>query len=97
MQASLESNNHQGHDFVPPYTTNQPLMDKDKKKIKEPFDPHKTPKPPQIIDPNTEKQRKNPIENKGGRENNPGNPAEKSETKPHLLSEESDISDETTI
>jgi hypothetical protein len=71
-------------------------MDKERKKIKEPFDPQKTPKPPQIIDPNTEKQRRNPVENKG-RENNPGNSPERNETKPHLLSEDTDISDETTI
>ena len=70
-------------------------MKDEKKKIKEPYEPEDTPKPPHIIDPN-ERKRDNPIEENEGSE---GRPAAKAPdgTRPHLLSEEADIDDETTV
>jgi hypothetical protein len=69
-------------------------MKDEKKKIKEPYEPEDTPKPPHIIDPNDTK-RENPIEDK---ERSEGRPATTpGQTKPHLLSEEADIDDETTV
>jgi len=74
-------------------------MNKQNKKIKEPFDPEKTPKPPQIIDPNSKQKKENPIENKGGAEN--ANESAKKASEPahrqHLLSDDADIDDETTV
>lgn len=40
---------------------------KEKKKIREPFEPHKTPEPPQIIEPNSKRERENPVEDKDRR------------------------------
>jgi hypothetical protein len=72
-------------------------MKKDKKKIKEPFEPGDTPNPPQIIEPNSGQKREKPVENKD--RNDDRLTADNSErpAKQHLLSEESDIEDETTI
>jgi hypothetical protein len=71
-------------------------MKDERKKIKEPFEPEDTPKPPQQIDPNTGRQRENPVQDK----RKPGdtqNKAAEQEGEPHLLDEETDIDDETTI
>ena len=69
---------------------------KDKKeKIKEPYEPENTPNPPHIIDPN-DRNRENPIEDQGRKDERPANTASQ-HTKPHLLSEETDIDDETTV
>jgi hypothetical protein len=40
-------------------------MEKDSKKIKEPFKPEDTPKPPQIIDPEERDERQHPVKEKG--------------------------------
>ncbi len=73
-------------------------MKKNDKKIREPYEPKDTPKPPQIIDPNIEQQRENPVEgdsrSKGSR---PTVDDDKRTEKQHLLSDETDIDDETTI
>ena len=69
-------------------------MEKDKKKIREPYKPEETPKPPQIIDPDAREERKNPVEEKpGNREKKPG----EKDAKQHLLADDADINDETTI
>lgn len=68
-------------------------MKKEKKNIREPYDPKRTPKPPQIIEPNRGAQRENPIEKKEDHEGSSAKPAQKN----HLLSENADIDDETTI
>ena len=72
-------------------------MKKEREKIKEPYKPEDTPQPPQRIDPDTGRQRENPVEGKGtpsrGAENNTAKESERS----HLLDEDTDIDDETTI
>lgn len=46
-------------------------MEEDRNKIREPFDPEKTPGPPQGIDPHNEKNKRAP----GSEEEKPGGPA----------------------
>lgn len=72
-------------------------MKKQNKNIREPYKPEDTPKPPQIIEPNSGRQRENPIENKGREEDSPANASGKQKEKQHLLSEDADIDDETTV
>lgn len=72
-------------------------MKKQNKNIREPYEPEQTPKPPQIIEPNSGRQRENPVENKGQREENADKPSNKTTEKHHLLSEDADIDDETTV
>ena len=67
-------------------------MNKHNKKIKEPFDPQKTPRPPQIIDPDSEQEKENPIENDAKSKQ-----ASTPEHRQHLLSDDADIDDETTV
>lgn len=75
-------------------------MTKQNKNIREPYDPEATPKPPQIIDPNSKEKKENPIENKSSSEDSkrsdskkPAEPAHRQ----HLLSDDADIDDETTV
>lgn len=70
-------------------------MEKDSKKIREPYKPEETPKPPQIIDPDAREERKNPVkdEPENRQEKKPGEKDEKQ----HLLADDADIHDETTI
>lgn len=71
-------------------------MKDDRKKIKEPFEPDDTPKPPQQVDPGTARKRENPDEGKEQKQDPEKKPA--GETgKQHLLNDEADIDDETTI
>jgi hypothetical protein len=79
-------------------------MKQDKNKIKEPYDPEHTPKPPQIIEPNTHEERNDrdePVEDRKNDGLQPGSGQEqkkKKEEKPKLLGEsETEIDDETTI
>jgi hypothetical protein len=72
-------------------------MEKDRKKIKEPFEPKDTPKPPQIIEPNSRKKRETPIEDEKRNAGKPGKQSSEKDAKPHLLSDDADIQDETTI
>ena len=73
-------------------------MDKNRK-VEEPFDPQRTPEPPQIKDPNIRgedqgrQQVKHPDPKK---EKKPEAPAQK-ESKPKMLGDETEITDETTI
>jgi hypothetical protein len=49
------------------------MKEKPKDKIKEPFNPHQTPAPPQIIDPSTREERNEPdkpIENRKSKPEN---------------------------
>lgn len=71
--------------------------EKANKKIKEPYEPNDTPKPPHIIDPNSRRERENPIEGSNRPDDREENRPKTSEGKAHLLSDESDIDDETTI
>ena len=75
-------------------------MKKDKKEIKEPYEPKDTPKPPQVIEPNSKQERENPVKEddridvrskSGGPADNEGN------RKQHLLADDAEIDDETTI
>ena len=72
-------------------------MKKQDKKIKEPYEPEDTPKPPQIIDPNSKKKREHPIEEKERNKANPDTSASTDAGKSHLLSGDADINDETTV
>ena len=69
-------------------------MEDDRKKIQEPFDPKNTPGPPQR-NPDEEPKRA-----PGSDEEKPGGPAnsqQEKKEKSHLLNEETEIDDETTI
>ena len=70
-------------------------MKKDKKKIKEPFEPGNTPEPPQIKEPNSGRERENPIEEKG----RPDNRTEENKTggtrKAQVVADDSDTDDKT--
>jgi hypothetical protein len=77
-------------------------MDNKKDKIEEPYSPDHTPNPPQIIDPNNRDEqpgnepvqaKKSPSQDVKAKNQKPGEP----EKKEKLLSEDADISDETTI
>jgi hypothetical protein len=72
-------------------------MKNDKKNIKEPYEPADTPKPPQIINPNRGEKRENPVKEKNPDKTKPENQTAKKEEKPHLLGDETEIDDETTI
>ena len=72
-------------------------MKKDRKKIQEPFEPTDTPTPPQIIDPNTGRQREHPVEDAEKSRTTPANKKEGKQEKGHLLSDETEINNETTI
>lgn len=69
------------------------------KKIQEPFPPEQAPNPPQVIDPSPKKERNEPdkpVENPEARENRGKASAEES-SKNKLLSEDTEIDDDTTI
>lgn len=68
---------------------------KKNKKIREPFDPADTPKPPQIIEPNAEQQRENPLAVEENRKEKTS--ANEKNKKPRLLADEAQINDDTTI
>lgn len=71
-------------------------MEEERSKIREPFDPEKTPGPPQQIDPDNANKKRTP----GREEEKPGGPASsrnEEKNNPHLLNEDSGIDDETTI
>ena len=72
-------------------------MKKDRDKIKEPYKPEDTPQPPQQIDPDTGRQRENPVEEKGRASREPENKKKEKSENSHLLNEDSQIDDETTI
>jgi hypothetical protein len=72
-------------------------MKKDKEKIKEPYRPEDTPQPPQEIDPDTGRKRENPVEGKGRSSGEPANKTDGTSEEQHLLDENTDIDDETTI
>ena len=72
-------------------------MKKQEKKIKEPYEPGDTPKPPQIIDPNSGKKRENPIEDKERNTSGPDNNASSDSGNSTPLSEDADIDDKTTV
>jgi hypothetical protein len=72
-------------------------MKKDKKKIKEPFEPEDTPKPPQIIEPNSQRQRENPIKEDDRPDKNAADAGGVKQEKAHLLGDDTEINDETTI
>lgn len=67
------------------------------KKIREPYEPDDTPKPPQIIEPNSEGEREKPIEKRDRPDDRDEIKPGEGGTKPHLLSDEAEIDDETTI
>lgn len=76
-------------------------MDKEKK-IREPFKPEDTPRPPQIIDPEVKSARKNPGEEqkeKSGTADKDKANGDKKEKASNtgLLSDQAEINDETTI
>lgn len=72
-------------------------MKKDDKKVKEPYEPHRTPEPPQIKEPNSGRERENPVQDRDRKEREAENAGEIKSAKPHLLADDSDIDDETTI
>ncbi|HEY9488298.1 MAG TPA: hypothetical protein VIQ51_08200 [Chryseosolibacter sp.] len=67
------------------------------KKIKEPYEPEDTPNPPQIIEPHTAEDREKPVENKDRPEKKLDSETETRKGRQHLLADETDIDDETTI
>lgn len=73
------------------------MKNKDEK-AKEPYEPEDTPTPPQVIEPNSKRSRENPVEEENRPDNrqNVQKDANKQE-RPHLLADEADIDDETTI
>ena len=81
-----------GHDFVDAMRIKPRTMKKERKpsEEKEPFKPQDTPKPPQTIEPHNRKQ----PDDRNHQEHADG---EASAPRPHLLNEEADIDDETTI
>lgn len=83
-------------------------MRNDKNKIQEPFSPEHTPNPPQIIDPSGKDQhnpKENPVKEEPRNSSKPAGEEKSKETKKpsegasknKLMSEETEISDETTI
>ena len=74
-------------------------MEKEKKNIREPYEPENTPTPPQIIDPEKREDRKHPVNEddapRGQQDRSTERPGK--DEKGHLLSERADIDDETTI
>jgi hypothetical protein len=74
-------------------------MKDERKNIKEPYNPHQTPDPPQIIDPSKRKEEGNkeaPVENKNQNHSAQSEKSEQKKTK-RLGEDEPDIHDETTI
>lgn len=72
-------------------------MNKENEKIKEPYKPEDTPKPPQIIEPDSGRKKENPVQDKSNSERSPGKAGQKEDEKQHLLSDDTDINDETTV
>ena len=72
-------------------------MNKDREKIKEPYKPEDTPRPPQNIDPDTGRKRENPVEGNARPSGEPESKTAGKSEKSHLLDEDTDIDDETTI
>jgi len=77
-------------------------MKNDKKNIKEPYEPNDTPKPPQVIEPNSGRERENPVTEDerteaSGRNEKRNNPDAAHSEKQHLLADDAEIDDETTI
>ena len=72
-------------------------MKNDKKKIKEPYEPDDTPKPPQIIEPNSGRERENPVKDDERPENKSADKGPSGTKRQHLLADEAEIDDETTI
>jgi len=72
-------------------------MKNDNKKIKEPFEPHGTPEPPQIKEPNSGSERENPVKEDDRKPRNADNAEKGKAAKQHLLADETDIDDDTTI
>ena len=72
-------------------------MKKNDKNIREPYEPKDTPNPPQIIEPNSGRARENPVESKQRPQESPSQGSDKPSEKPHLLSEDADVEDETTV
>jgi hypothetical protein len=74
-------------------------MKDETKNIKEPYNPHQTPNPPQIIDPgkrNEERNKEASVENKNQNQSDKSENAEQKKAK-RLGEDEPDIHDETTI
>jgi hypothetical protein len=71
-------------------------MENKDKKVKEPYSPEETPRPPQIIDPNARKDRENPIEEKT-KKKTPAESRKSGTKKKPELGDEPEIHDETTI
>ncbi len=77
-------------------------MKKDKKNIKEPYEPNDTPKPPQVIEPNSGRERENPVTEDerteaSARNEKRSSPDAAHSEKQHLLADDAEIDDETTI
>jgi hypothetical protein len=72
-------------------------MENDRKNIQEPFEPEDTPKPPQIIEPDSGRKRENPVGDETRNKKEPAKKSAEKDAKPHLLSDDADITDETTI
>jgi hypothetical protein len=72
------------------------LMKEESKKIKEPYDPGKTPEPPQRVDPNVGRQKEGEVKNKQS-EKKPEKKTDEKEENSHLLNDNAQINDETTI
>ena len=70
-------------------------MEKSKSKIREPYRPEDTPKPPQIIDPDEGRHNKKPVKDKPDQRNT--KPEARSEKRAPLLGDPTEIDDETTI
>lgn len=67
------------------------------KEIREPFEPEDTPQPPQIIEPNTRREREKPGEDKKRGDKPQDEQQDEQAGKHHLLGDNADIDDETTI
>jgi hypothetical protein len=83
---------HRGTVLLTDVVIKSRTMKKERKaaKEKEPFKPQDTPKPPQALEPNNRKQPDDGDRENISKSNAPG-------SRKHLLNEEADIDDETTI
>ena len=72
-------------------------MKNDKKEIKEPYEPENTPQPPQIIEPNSGRERENPVKDDERPNNRTAGTERSGPAKQHLLADDAEIDDETTI
>ena len=70
-------------------------MENENKKTPEPYTPEGTPRPPQVIDPANDRQPSSPVEEEKRKEKQKIETPKKE--KPHLLGDDTQISDETTI